>query len=164
MPAKFTTGFVTQPLGTASTTQRHQLELCGSLDDGGEAIYVLADESIDPYGMALVGSGGKAYYANTSLASNYRRGGWAQVTLKSGEYGWLQMSGRPRAKVAASCANAVPLFLTTTDGVIDDATTSLAVGLIIGAVLDTTSIGVSNATAATLNVGRGQAIGFNQTA
>lgn len=161
MPAKFTVSNVMQPLDTAWTSARHQIGLVAGLNDGGDAIYVVAGESIDPYGMALIQENGTAMYANITLASNFRRGGWAQVTLKSGEYGWLQMSGRPLAKCAANCADAVPLYLTTTDGVIDDATTSLGVGLLAGAVAETT---ISNATAVTLNIPRGMTIQFNQTA
>lgn len=157
MAAKITAGIATQALTQMSATQRHQLELCVSLDDGGEAMYVQFDESIDPYGYVMVNDSGKATYGNTSLVAEYRRGGWVQVTAASGQYGWVQCSGRPIAKCAANCADNVPLFVTATDGVIDDATLGTAVqGHILGAVGKTT---ISNATAVTLHVARGQMTG-----
>ena len=52
--ATVTTGCVTQAIDVASATQRHQLGLVVSLSDGGEALYVQANESLDPYSCPQV--------------------------------------------------------------------------------------------------------------
>lgn len=156
MANKITTGIVTQSLNQGDRQeQRHQLGLVVNTDDGGEAIYVQANESIDPFGYVLIDDNHKVDYGNTSLAqTNARlRGGWPQVTLKISEFGWVQMSGKPKAKLAASCADNLPLFTTTTDGVLDDASIISALGWVEGARAE---VSISNATAVTINVARGQ--------
>lgn len=129
-----------------------------SLSDGGEAIYVKALSEISTYAYALAYVDGTAQMATTTLAttagtSSTKRGGWAQNSIPSGFYGWLQISGAPLGNLAANCDDQAPLYTTATAGVLDDATVSG--GLVAGAVGTTT---ISNATAVTLLVARGQMI------
>ena len=129
-----------------------------SLSDGGEAIYVKALSEISTYAYALAYGDGTAQMATTTLAttagtSGTKRGGWAQVSIPSGYYGWLQISGSPLGNLAANCDDQSPLYTTATSGVLDDATVS---GGLIGGAIGTTTI--SNATAVTLLVARGQMV------
>ena len=149
---------VVAPLATPQNTKSHQLGTVVSLDDGGEAIYVQALSEISTYAYALVYSNGTAQMATTTLAATCKRGGWAQVSIASGYYGWLQISGQPLANLAASCDDNAALYTTATSGVLDDATVSGA--CVWGAVGTTT---ISNATAVTLVVARGQCIGTGAT-
>ncbi len=86
----------------------------------------------------------------TDGSGNGKEVAWAQVTIASSSYGWVQASGRPKGKLAANCADKVILFTTATAGVADDATVSAA--YLVGVVSKTT---ISNATAVTLMVPNG---------
>lgn len=130
-----------------------------SLSDGGEAIYVQALSEISQYAYALAYGNGTAQMATTTLAAASRRGGWAQTSIPSAYYGWLQISGKPRGNLAANCDDNVPLYTTATAGVLDDAIVTGYV--VLGAVSETT---ISNATAVTIHVARGQMIGQGATA
>lgn len=125
-----------------------------SLSDGGTAIYVKALSEISTYAYALAYADGTAQMATTTLAAACKRGGWAQVSIPSGYYGWLQIAGAPKGNLAANCAPSAVLYTTATSGVLDDATVSG--GAILGAL---TTVSISNATAVTLVVARGQMIG-----
>ena len=70
--------------------------------------------------------------------------GFAQVSIASAEYGWVQLGGKPRVLVAANCQPSVPLFTTATAGVLDDAT--VTAGLIAGLVATTSTVTASNVT------------------
>lgn len=129
-----------------------------SLSDGGEAIYVKALSEISTYAYALIYADGTAQMATTTLATtagttSTKRGAWAQASIPSGYYGWLQISGTPKGNLAANCDDQAPLYTTATAGVLDDATVS---GGLIGGTISTVTI--SNATAVTLLVARGQMV------
>lgn len=131
---------------------------CTNLSDGGEAIFVKALSEISTYAYALVYADGTAQMATTTLAttsgtSSTKRGGWAQASIPSGYYGWVQISGAPKGNLAANCDDQAPLYTTATAGVLDDATVS---GGLIGGTVSTVTI--SNATAVTLLVARGQMV------
>ena len=149
---------IVAPLATPKSTKNHQLGMIVDLDDGGEAIFVQALSEISTYAYALVYADGTAQMATTTLAVDSKRGGWAQASIASGYYGWLQVSGTPLANLAANCDNAVALYTTATGGVLDDATVSGA--CVWGAVSTRT---ISNATAVTMVVARGQCIGTGAT-
>ena len=124
-----------------------------SLNDGGEAVFVKALSEISHYAYALVYADGTAQMATTTLAANAKRGGWAQQSIPSGYWGWLQISGIPKGNLAANCDDNVPLYTTATSGVLDDATVS---GCLVA--FATSTVTISNATAVTLLVGRGQGV------
>lgn len=128
------------------------------LSDGGEAMLVKALSEISTYAYALIYGDGTAQMATTTLAttagtSSTKRGGWAQSSIASGMWGWVQISGGPKGNLAANCDDQAPLYTTATAGVLDDATVSG--GLVAGAI---STVTISNATAVTLLVARGQMI------
>ena len=117
------------------------------LSDGGKAMYVQAVSEISTYCAVGVFSNGTAQMLTTTVAGTTKRIGFAQVSIASAYYGWVQLSGRPVVKLAANCADQVILFTTATAGVLDDATVSEC--LVAGVTSDVT---ISNATAITCNV------------
>ncbi len=150
---------VTQGLTVVSDVARHQVGVVVQLDDGGEAIYVQALSEISAFAYAVVFGDGTAQMATTTNDLTARRAGWAQVSIPSGYYGWLQISGKPKGNLAANCDDNLPLYTTATAGVLDDA---IVTGhLVLGA---TSTVTISNATAVTLLVARGQMIGNGATA
>lgn len=124
------------------------------LSDGGQAIFVKALSEISQFAYALIYADGTVQMSTTTLSANSKRGGWAQNSIPSGFFGWLQLSGTPKGNLAANCDDNLPLYTTATSGVLDDATVSG--GLIMFA---TSTVTISNATAVTLLVGRGQGVG-----
>jgi hypothetical protein len=87
---------------------------------------------------------GIATLLTTTNAATSSRIGFAQTSIATSAYGWVQLSGKVMVNLAAQCAPAVPLFTTGTAGVLDDAT--VTAGYIPGMVAATT---ISNATAVT---------------
>jgi hypothetical protein len=136
------------------TTARVPVGTVVSLQDGGESIYVQALSELSTYAACAVYGNGTAQMLTTTLSANAKRVGFAQVSIPSGYYGWLQISGAPLCNLASACDDNVPLYTTATSGVLDDAVVSG--GLVLGAIGTTT---ISNATAVTLLVARGAMIG-----
>lgn len=129
-----------------------------SLSDGGEAVFVKALSELSQFAYCLVYADATAQMATTTLAntagtSSTKRGGWVQNSIPSGFFGWVQLSGTPKGNLAANCDDQAPLYTTATSGVLDDATVS---GGLIGGAISTVTI--SNATAVTLLVARGQMV------
>lgn len=118
------------------------------LSDGGMAVYVQATSEISTYAAAVIAKDFTGQMSTTALVTENTGTnlgfGWAQTSIASGWYGWLQVSGHPKMNLAANCADRVALFTTSTAGVLDDATVSI--GYVPG-LWSATSI--SNATAAT---------------
>jgi hypothetical protein len=83
--------------------------------------------------------------STTALSASSKRVAWAGVSVPSGHCAWVEAGGPIRANLASACAPNVPLYTTTTPGVLDDAVVS---GGLIGGVVSTVSI--SNATAVTI--------------
>jgi len=130
-----------------------------NLSDGGEAVYVEALSEISQYAYAVMFADGTAQMATTTNDLESRRAGWAQASIPSGYFGWLQISGTPRGNLAANCDDNLPLYTTATAGVLDDA---IVTGhLVLGAVSKRT---ISNATNVSLLVARGQMVGNGATA
>lgn len=154
-----TSPIVTPSITTVDSSAKVAVGTVVSLSDGGEAIYVQALSEISQYAHALVYADCTAQMSTTTLAATAKRGGWAQSSIPSGYYGWLQMSGRPKANLAANCDDNVPLFTTATSGVLDDAI--VTGGVVLGAI---STVTISNATAVTILVARGQMIGTGATA
>ena len=64
----------------------------------------------------------------------------------------FRSGGRPAVNLAASCAPFVPLYTTSTGGVLDDATVSGSGGMVMGVFAGAS---ISNATAVTCIAGTG---------
>lgn len=155
MPTFCTDGTLGVNILEVQSAPLHGVGTVVSLSDGGEAVYVQALSEISAYAYALAYANGTAQMATTTLAGNCKRGGWAQVSIPSAYYGWLQISGTPKGNLAANCDDNVFLYTTATSGVLDDATVSGVGGLIA---FSTSTVTISNATAVTLLVGRGQGV------
>ena len=116
-----------------------------TLDDGGLAVYVKAASAISQYNAVLIPNTNIAVNATTARAADTKRVGFAQVSIASGYYGWVQLGGKVRVNVSASCLPAVALYTTTTEGRLDDATVSGA--LVGGVVTELTASATSAMTA-----------------
>jgi len=117
------------------------------LNDGGQAIYVKALSEISTFACVAVYADGTAQMLTTTLAQSCKRVAWAQVSIPSGGFAWVQTGGNFRGNLAANCAPNVALYTTGTAGFLDDATVSGGGGLIGGI---TATVSISNATAVTL--------------
>lgn len=60
----------------------------------------------------------------TTTAAAAETIGVLQVAMASDEYGWVQVRGRTKIRVAGLCAKNIILWTTATAGVVDDATAS----------------------------------------
>lgn len=151
MPAYISSHFVTGGLTRTDTSPVVPVGTRVNLSDGGMAVYVQATSEISTYAAAVVAADFSAQMATTALVTEATgtnlQIGWAQTSIASAYYGWLQVSGRPIANLAANCADRVALFTTSTAGVMDDAVVSI--GYAPGVWAITT---ISNATAVTLMV------------
>lgn len=119
-----------------------------NLSDGGQAMYVKALSEISTYACVLIDASATARMSTTALGVTLKRVGFAQVSIASAFYGWVQLGGAPLVNCAANCAPNVALYLTSTVGVLDDATVSAA--LVAGVTAQNT---ISNATAVTIAAG-----------
>lgn len=116
-----------------------------NLDDGGQAMYVKASTSaLSTYAAVAITQNGIATMLTTTNGATTPRVGFAQTSIATSNYGWVQLGGQMRVNVAANCASSVPLFTTSTAGVLDDAT--VTAGYIMGLVSQQS---ISNATAVT---------------
>ncbi len=150
---RHTTPFVIPALDRVSTEAEIQVGTTVKTDDGGEAVYVQAGSEVAQYNAVLLQPAYSVINLTTTAVAEGtgpREVAWAQTSIASGSYGWVQKSGRPVGKAAANAADNVILFTTATAGVVDDATVSAA--LLAGVVSQTS---ISNATAVTLVVPNG---------
>lgn len=146
-----TAHFATPALTDVSTEAKIQVGTKVPLSDGGEAVYVQATSIIAQYNAVAVA----VDYTVTNLTTTQitegsgvgRQIGFCQVSIPASSYGWVHLSGRPKVKLAANCADRVALYTTATEGVLDDAVVSI--GEVAGVVSKTT---ISNATAVTVMV------------
>jgi hypothetical protein len=139
-----TSNLIGVSLGYADTSASFNVGTAVNLDDGGQAVYVQAASEISQYAAVAVLSNNTAVMLTTTNAATSKRVGFAQVSIASGSYGWVQTGGVPVVKLAASCAPNVPLFTTATAGVLDDATVSgNGVGLVAGIVATATASGAT---------------------
>ena len=116
-----------------------------NLDDGGQAVYVRAASNISQYNAVCIPATNIATNATTARVANTKRVGFAQTSIASGDYGWVQLGGKVRVVVSASCLPGVALYTTSTEGVLDDATVSGA--LVAGVVTELTASATSAMTA-----------------
>lgn len=116
-----------------------------NLSDGGQAMYVQSTTSaLSTYAAVSIGANGLATMLTTTNAEESPRIGFAQTSIGTGQFGWVQLGGQVLVNLAAQCADFVPLFTTGTAGVLDDAT--ITAGYVMGLINTTT---ISNATAST---------------
>ena len=116
-----------------------------NLTDGGQAMYVKASASaLSTFAACSINKAGVATMLTTSNAPNSPAVGFAQISIATSDFGWVRLGGTCLVNLASQCAPNVPLFATSTAGVLDDATSTL--GYIPGLVCVTT---ISNATAST---------------
>lgn len=119
-----------------------------NLSDGGQAMYVKALSEISTNACVLIDASATARMSTTALAVTLKRVGFAQTSIASAFFGWVQLGGSPMVNLAANCAPNVPLYTTSTVGVLDDATVSA--GMVAGVTAANT---ISNATAVTIVAG-----------
>ena len=138
-------GFAYPALGDTQTTAAINPGTVVTLDDGGMAVYVQAASNISQYNAVCIPNTNIATNATTARVAATKRVGFAQVSIASGQYGWVQLGGKVRVVVSASCLPAVALYTTSTEGVLDDATVSGA--LVAGVVTELTASATSAMTA-----------------
>lgn len=127
------------------------------LSDGGLAMYVSALSTISTFMAVGIDGDGNAYPLTTTNSATSKKIGFAQVSIASAAFGWVQLSGKPKVAVLASCSDNVPLYTTSTAGSLDDAVVST--GLVLGVTIPTRATSVSNATAVTCTAVVGCMIG-----
>ena len=138
-------GFAYPALGDTQTSAAVNVGTVVTLDDGGMAVYVQAASAISQYNAVAIPNTNIATNATTARVAETKRIGFAQVSIASGNYGWVHLGGKVRVNVSASCLPAVALYTTTTEGRLDDATVSGA--LVAGVVTELTASATSAMTA-----------------
>jgi len=138
-------GFAYPALGYTESSPSVNVGTVVTLDDGGMAVYVRAASAISQYNAVLIPNSNIATNATTARSADTKRVGFAQVSIASGDYGWVQLGGKVRVNVSASCLPGVALYTTTTEGRLDDATVSGA--LVAGVVTEVTASATSAMTA-----------------
>lgn len=122
-----------QAINAVSASQLMPLGTVVNTDDqpNGQAIYVQSLSILAQFSFVVIDDDSKA--SNLSIANSTtetgigRKVGVVQQSVPSGNYCWAHISGgKIRGKVAQACADRVPLFPTSTVGVVDDATSSVA--------------------------------------
>jgi len=148
MPTFSVSNTIGVTLTNVDTTSQFTTGTVVNTSDGSQAIYVQALSEISTYAAVAVYDTQKAQMLTTTLAATCKRVGFAQTSIASGYYGWVQLGGKVLVNLAANAAPSVPLYTTATAGVLDDAVVS---GGIVFGLVATTSI--SNATAVTCIAG-----------
>jgi hypothetical protein len=148
MPTFSVSGAIGVTLSNVDTTSQFTTGTVVNTSDGSQAVYVQALSDISAYAAVAVYDTQKAQMLTTTLAATCKRVGFAQTSIASGYYGWVQLGGKVLVNLAANAAPSVPLYTTATAGVLDDAVVS---GGIVFGLVATTSI--SNATAVTCIAG-----------
>jgi hypothetical protein len=139
-----TSNLIGVSLGYTDTSPAFGLGTVVNLDDGGQAIYVQAASTVATYSAVAVQVNNSVVPLTTTNSAGSKAVGFAQVSIASAYYGWVQLGGKPRVLVAANCQPSVPLFTTATAGVLDDAT--VTAGLVAGLVATTSTVTASNVT------------------
>jgi hypothetical protein len=112
-------------------------------DEAGQTwIYVQASASLTQYDAVAIKANYKALQLTLDGAKAAVEVGFAQVAFEVGDYGWVQITGRPLIRLAADCDKELALYATATGGVLDDATTS---AMIQGVVCTTSVTGATTA-------------------
>ncbi len=101
--------------------------------------YVQVLSAISTWNAVAIDAGSLASNLTSTNALLIRRVGVAQISIAISCYGWVQRTGDMRVNVAQLCQDFVPLFTTSTPGVLDDATVSECLVLGINLVTSTTT-------------------------
>ena len=115
-----------------------------NLSDGGQAVYVRAASTVATYAAVSVLVDNTVVPLTTTNSAGSKAVGFAQVSIASAYYGWVQLGGKPRVSVLVGCQPNVPLFTTSTAGSLDDAT--VTAGLVAGLVATTSAASASAVT------------------
>lgn len=115
-----------------------------NLSDGGQAIYVQAASTCATWSAVTVTVDNKVAPLTTTNSASSKAVGFAQTSIASAYYGWVQLGGKPRVSVLVGCQPNVPLFTTATPGALDDAT--VTAGLVAGLVATTSAASASAVT------------------
>jgi hypothetical protein len=113
--------------------------------DGSLFEYVQANSAISVWNAVAIYDNGTCSNLTTTNAAEVRRVGVAQLSIAVSCYAFVQRMGKMRVNVAQACQDFVPLFTTSTPGVLDDATVSEA--LVLGINLTTSTSTASAMTA-----------------
>ena len=136
-----TSNLIGVSLGYTDTAAQFNVGTVVNLDDGGQAVYVQASSDVAQYSAVSVRFDNTVVPITTTNSANSKVVGFAQASIASAYYGWVQIGGKPIVKLAASCAPFVPLYTTATAGTLDDAVVSG--GLVAGIVALTTASGAT---------------------
>ena len=136
-----TSNLIGVSLGYTDTSPSFNLGTTVNLDDGGQAIYVKAASTVSTYMAVSVQVDNNVVPLTTTNSANSKVVGFAQTSIASASYGWVQIGGKPRVNVLAACQPNVPLFTTSTAGSLDDAT--VTAGLVAGLVATTSAASAS---------------------
>ena len=136
-----TSNLIGVALGYSDTTAQFNLGTTVNLDDGGQAVYVKAASTVSTYMAVSVQVDNNVVPLTTTNSANSKAVGFAQTSIASGSYGWVQLGGKPRVNVLIGCQPNVPLFTTATAGSLDDAT--VTAGLVAGLVATTSAASAS---------------------
>ena len=136
-----TSGVIGVALGNTDTSPQFNVGTSVNLDDGGQAVYVQAASAVAQYDAVSVRFNNTVVPITTTNSANSKAVGFAQTSIASAAYGWVQIGGKPVVKLAASCLPAVPLYTTATAGTLDDA--AVSGGLVAGIVAVTTASGAT---------------------
>ena len=112
-----------------------------NLTDGGQAVYVQAASTVSTYMAVSVRVDNTVLPLTTTNSASSKAIGFAQASIASAYYGWVQLGGKPRVNVLIACQPNVPLFTTSTAGSLDDAT--VTAGLVAGLVATTSAASAS---------------------
>jgi len=128
-----TSGIIGVALGDVGTTATFNLGTVVNLDDGGQAMYVQAASDVSQFAAVSVRTDETAVPLTTTNAAASKRVAFAQTSIASAQYGWVQLGGVVKVNLLTGCVASVPLFTTATAGCLDDATVSgNGVGLVVG--------------------------------
>ena len=138
---KIISPIVTPALTQTDSSARIPLGTIVHTDAGGVAEYVYAISTLSQYAAVLIFENGTAQMATTALCDDGGAGtkkiGCVPASVASAYYGWAMRQGTFLMNLADDCADNVPLFTTSTAGVLDDATVSNC--LVGGVYLQTTA-------------------------
>ncbi len=101
--------------------------------DGNMARYVQAGSNVSQYMFVTIDGSNVAYPLTNGLGLAACEIGVAHYTnIASGSFGWVVIAGRPLGLVGGNAAPNLPIYTTTTAGMVDDATASAASFLLAG--------------------------------
>ena len=92
-------GFAYPSLTDTQTTAAINVGTVVTLDDGGTAVYVRAASAISQYNAVCIPNTNIATNATTARVAETKRVGFAQVSIASGDYGWVHTGGKVRVNV-----------------------------------------------------------------